>query len=187
MNVLSFFPVWWPSEVFIGEYTIYTPGNLYFHCQALIMMWTYTLYSLASQSEWPSTTSAAAPGLKERVQDVERAPFSNALDIIYILFVFLRMLLPMQFICLSNSTLGFGRVAGRSKEIWFTTSQPCVPVPAGAQAVVSLGTWCHCPIHTPRNPILLVLFGTCAGTLKLCIYVYILCICIKFTLDARKV
>lgn len=156
MNILSIFPVWWPSEVFIGGYTIYKPGNLYFHCQVLIMMYTYTLYSLASQSQWPSSTSAAAPGLMERVQDLERVPFSNALDIIYILFVFHRTWFHMQFIYLSSSILGFARVAGRRKEVWFTTSQPCVPVPTAAQAVVSLGTWCHCPICALRSSVLLV-------------------------------
>lgn len=40
MNVLSIFAVWWPSGVFGGGYATYKPGNLYFHCQVLIMMST---------------------------------------------------------------------------------------------------------------------------------------------------
>lgn len=73
MNVLSIFAVWWPSGVFGGGYATYKPGNLYFHCQVLIMMSTQPLYRLASQSQGASTPSAAAPGLMESLKHPDSA------------------------------------------------------------------------------------------------------------------
>lgn len=156
MNVLSIFLVWWPSEVFIGGYTIYKPGYLYFHCQALIMMWTYTLHRLAGLSRWSSATRAAVPGLMERTQDLVSV-ILNCINSICALFVILRLLFHVLFNFLSSSTRGPDRVAGRSEEIWFTSSPPCMPTLAlpisgrGVQALASLGTQCHCSICVLRS------------------------------------
>lgn len=125
VNVLSIFPVWWPSGVFRGGYTTYKPGNLYLHCQVLIMMSTSPLYRLASQSQGASTPSAAAPGLMSSLQHPERAILKHISDI----SCFIWLLFHILFIYLSKGTLGFDRVAGRRKEIQFITTSHVAGTP----------------------------------------------------------